>query len=56
MKPTVGLEPTTYRLDSFAVSILKMEGEGGFEPSSLNFAVTITNQNSRLYQFGDIPP
>ena len=34
MKPTVGIEPTTYRLIEFAVSIPKLVPPLGIEPSS----------------------
>ena len=32
MERTVGIEPTTYRLDSFAVSIPKLVDVSGIEP------------------------
>ena len=32
MKPNVGIEPTTYRLIDFAVSILKLAEGIGIEP------------------------
>ena len=37
MKPNVGIEPTTYRLIEFAVSILKLVWDAGFEPATSHF-------------------
>ncbi len=42
MKRTVGLEPTTYRLDRFAVSIPKLERRTGFEPVTFCLASRCT--------------
>jgi hypothetical protein len=39
MKPNTGIEPVTYRLDSFAVSIPKLAPRNGLEP--LNVGIKI---------------
>ncbi len=39
MKPNVGIEPTTYRLIDFAVSILKLAPPQGFEPRNVGIKI-----------------